>query len=211
MKLAIHTDTLKALLLFAAKQDVRFYLNGLLIETGPLGTRAVATNGHTMAAANLPMLGAEAASLIVPRESLEAALKAVGKGSVISLEFAPGERNSEAVRTVTIEAGQATLKAVEIDGVFPTWRRVVPATTSGELAQFDPEYLLAVRKAQQLLQGKNARHLGIAHNGNGPGVAHIGADFLAVVMPLRDLAPDGAAPSWVSAPLTAPAEETATA
>lgn len=211
MKLAIHTDTLKALLLFAAKADIRFYLNGLLIETGPLGTRAVATDGCTMAAASLPMLGAEAATLIVPRDALEAAIKAVGKGPVVSLEFAAGERNPDHPRAVTIEAGQASIKATELDGVFPQWRRVIPAKCSGELAQFDPEYLQAVRKAQLLIQGKRAKHLGIAHNGQAAALARIGADFLAVVMPLRDLQPEGEAPSWVSEPLTASAEETATA
>jgi DNA polymerase III sliding clamp (beta) subunit (PCNA family) len=39
---------LRAALLIAAKQDVRYYLNGVYVECDSIRTRVVATNGHMM-------------------------------------------------------------------------------------------------------------------------------------------------------------------
>lgn len=40
-----------------AQQDVRYYLNGLLLETGPNFVRAVATDGHRLAVCEVPVRG----------------------------------------------------------------------------------------------------------------------------------------------------------
>ena len=42
-----------------AQQDVRYYLNGLLLETGKKIVRAVATDGHRLAICEVPLLGSE--------------------------------------------------------------------------------------------------------------------------------------------------------
>ena len=53
-----------------AQQDVRYYLNGLLLETGGTGLRAVATDGHRLALCEDSLDGGKASEkqVIVPAE-----------------------------------------------------------------------------------------------------------------------------------------------
>ena len=51
MQFSIPVDTIKALLLAAAKGDIRYYLNAVCLDVAPDGTAvAVATDGHIMLA-----------------------------------------------------------------------------------------------------------------------------------------------------------------
>ena len=49
MKITIDRNALKAVSRFAAIKDIRYYLQGVLIESTPLQTRLAATDGHTLA------------------------------------------------------------------------------------------------------------------------------------------------------------------
>ena len=49
MKITIDRNALKAVSRFAAVKDIRYYLQGVLIESNPLQTRLCATDGHTLA------------------------------------------------------------------------------------------------------------------------------------------------------------------
>src|SRR6187401_3596469 len=55
-----------------AQQDVRYYLNGLLLETDKKRLRAVATDGHRLALSEVDLLGAATRDeqLIVPRKGV---------------------------------------------------------------------------------------------------------------------------------------------
>ena len=55
-----------------AQQDVRYYLNGLLLETEKKRLRAVATDGHRLALSEVDLLGAASRDeqLIVPRKGV---------------------------------------------------------------------------------------------------------------------------------------------
>ena len=56
-----------------AQQDVRYYLNGLLLEIGSNYLRAVATDGHRLAAADIELetgVGDEPRQIIVPRKGV---------------------------------------------------------------------------------------------------------------------------------------------
>src|SRR5690606_28091469 len=55
-----------------AQQDVRYYLNGLLLETDGKTLRAVATDGHRLALAetSLPKAAGRNEQLIVPRKGV---------------------------------------------------------------------------------------------------------------------------------------------
>lgn len=203
MKLAIPVDTLKALMLFTAKDDIRFYLNGIHIETGPNRTLAVATNGHVMALANLDMVGSKPATILVPRDGLERALKAVTKTTVcLDIEFDPGD---DPGRTISIEVNDTVIRCVSIDDRYPDFRRVFPHKVSGESAQYNPDYLALLTKANKLLGHKDASYPGIAMNGNSCGLSVIREDFVAVVMPLR-VEPAVETPAWVHARAEEPAE-----
>ena len=105
-----------------AQQDVRYYLNGLLLEIGPRHLRAVATDGHRLAAAELVLetgVGEEPRQIIVPRKGVleMQRLLASGESEVV---LAIG---SNALRLVV--AG-TRLTSKLIDGRFPDYERVIP-------------------------------------------------------------------------------------
>lgn len=104
-----------------AQQDVRYYLNGLLFETEDKTFRAVATDGHRLALAELQM--SEPAErneqVIVPRKGvLELQRLLDGDGGV---ELTLGVNHVRA----QIDSIRFTSKL--IDGKFPDYERVLPA------------------------------------------------------------------------------------
>jgi DNA polymerase-3 subunit beta len=103
-----------------AHQDVRYYLNGLLLDIGEGLLRAVATDGHRLAIAEIPVeTGDTARQVIVPRKAISELLRLLGSG------------DEEIIMDVGSNAIQITLPEVRltsklIDGKFPDYRRVVP-------------------------------------------------------------------------------------
>jgi len=77
-----------------AQQDVRYYLNGLLLETDKKRLRAVATDGHRLALSEIDLVGAATRDeqLIVPRKGvLELSRLLEGEGEVqvaLGIDFA---------------------------------------------------------------------------------------------------------------------------
>lgn len=123
--LVLKRSELKSLLdktLFAmAQQDVRYYLNGLLIDGNSKRLRAVATDGHRLAfSERIGETGlTESVQAILPRKS------------VVELNRLLDNTDSEVV--VVIGQGQAQvdidvvrLTTKTIDGRFPDYERVIP-------------------------------------------------------------------------------------
>ena len=107
-----------------AHQDVRYYLNGLLLDIGEGQLRAVATDGHRLAIAEIPVETGDAArQVIVPRKGISELLRLLGNGE----EEVVIELGSNAVQ-VTLPEVRLTSKL--IDGKFPDYRRVVPKEES---------------------------------------------------------------------------------
>ena len=104
-----------------AQQDVRYYLNGMLIEVNAERVRSVATDGHRLALSEVGVDTGftELVQVIVPRKAI--------------LELQRLLDSSDESVTVRIGAGQieADLDVVRltsklIDGRFPDYERVVP-------------------------------------------------------------------------------------
>jgi DNA polymerase-3 subunit beta len=107
-----------------AQQDVRYYLNGLLLETDQKRLRAVATDGHRLALAEIGLAVAAARNeqLIVPRKGvLELRRLLDGDGEV---ELLLGKNHLQA----RLDGIRLTSKL--IDGRFPEYGRVIPAEPS---------------------------------------------------------------------------------
>ena len=109
-----------------AQQDVRYYLNGMLLETGGKYLRAVATDGHRLALCQAGLNGAvDEQQVIVPRKGvLELQRLMTGEGS-LNIELGPNH-----VR-IQLEGIRFTSKL--IDGRFPEYDRVIPKESSNEL------------------------------------------------------------------------------
>ncbi len=104
-----------------AQQDVRYYLNGLLLELSSEAIRAVATDGHRLACTQLQ----ESAPLetpqqvIVPRKGVLELLRLL-KDDEASVTLCLGRNQLQA----QLENLQFTTKLV--DGKFPDYQRVIP-------------------------------------------------------------------------------------
>lgn len=104
-----------------AQQDVRYYLNGMLLEINAGQLRAVATDGHRMAMctvdANIDYQ--EKYQLIVPRKGiLELARLLAEADDLINVVL-----GSHHIRATT---GDFTFTSKLVDGKFPDYERVLP-------------------------------------------------------------------------------------
>ncbi|MDZ7645271.1 MAG: DNA polymerase III subunit beta [Woeseiaceae bacterium] len=111
-----------------AQQDVRYYLNGLLLETGGKHLRAVATDGHRLALCEQELEGGklEEQQVIVPRKGVLELQRLLSGEGAVALEL-----GSNHVR-IQLEGIRFTSKL--IDGRFPEYERVIPQDTSNQLS-----------------------------------------------------------------------------
>jgi DNA polymerase-3 subunit beta len=103
-----------------AQQDVRYYLNGLLLETERKKLRAVATDGHRLALSEIDLEAAvnRDEQLIVPRKGvLELNRLLDGEGTV---ELSLGANH------IRVQLDGIRLTSKLIDGRFPEYARVIP-------------------------------------------------------------------------------------
>jgi len=127
VEFSLPQKTLKQLLertAFAmAHQDVRYYLNGLLLELDGSNLRAVATDGHRLALC-------DTAHEIDLKEPLQIIVPRKGVQELIRLLEETDEEVSIRISTnhiqVRIDGLQFTSKL--IDGKFPDYARVIPET-----------------------------------------------------------------------------------
>jgi DNA polymerase-3 subunit beta len=106
-----------------AQQDVRYYLNGLLLETQDSALRAVATDGHRLALCEMALSSpAKAGQVIVPRKGVLELQRILGtEGNV---ELAIGTNH------VRAQIGDIRFTSKLIDGRFPEYGRVIPSSPS---------------------------------------------------------------------------------
>lgn len=104
-----------------AQQDVRYYLNGMLLEVKSDSLRAVATDGHRLAtcalAVNLDVEGKT--QVIVPR-------KAVLEISKLMMDPQAQVELSLANNNIRVNVGEFTFTSKLVDGKFPDYERVIP-------------------------------------------------------------------------------------
>ena len=203
MQFLIPADTIKALLVIAAKNDTRGYLKSVCIDVREADAVAVATDGHKLLA--LPLTATDDAPALVSgryiirREALES-VKAVLKRPILVTIDATA-------RTATIDNSSAATTATLMDATYPDWRRVVPLTVSGEVGQFDAEYIGAFGKVHKLLGGKYSPS--IRHNGGSAARVVLAGHAVGIIMPMRLALPPLENPAWLVTPPAAEAAEAA--
>ncbi|HTO31146.1 MAG TPA: DNA polymerase III subunit beta [Pararhizobium sp.] len=113
-------------------EETRYYLNGIYIHTieskGQLKLRAVATDGHRLARADLeaPSGSEGMPGIIIPRKTVSELQKLVDNPEVVvTVEV------SDAKIRLTI--GSIVMTSKLIDGTFPDYQRVIPANNDKEL------------------------------------------------------------------------------
>jgi len=104
-----------------AQQDVRYYLNGLMLETADSVLRAVATDGHRLAMCELTMDVGEGAGqqVIVPRKGVQELHRLLDeKDSTVQIEIGGNH--------IRITTDELRFTSKLIDGRFPDYTRVIP-------------------------------------------------------------------------------------
>ena len=117
-----------------AKQDVRYYLNGVLLEAQQDRLRAVATDGHRLALCDVEVsVPTEVTKqLIMPRKGVQELLRLVGESDA-EMEIIMSKNQ---VR-ITLDNYVFTSKL--IDGKYPDYNRVIPELSENVvLAQREP-------------------------------------------------------------------------
>lgn len=104
-----------------AQQDVRYFLNGMLLEVTPQHLRTVATDGHRMAMSTLDGkgVGTERIQAIVPRKGVLELSRLLDDGDDEVLV----QLGSNHLR---VTRGPYTLTTKLVDGKFPDYEKVVP-------------------------------------------------------------------------------------
>jgi DNA polymerase-3 subunit beta len=111
-----------------AQQDIRYYLNGLLFVVDAGQLRLVATDGHRLAYAAMPLEAAvPRQEVIVPRKTVLELTKLLGDGD----EEARIELSASRLRFPSI--GGTGVEVV--DGKFPDYTRVIPGNRNALLLE----------------------------------------------------------------------------
>jgi len=134
-----------------AQQDVRYYLNGMLLETGGKYLRAVATDGHRLALCEAELEGSvDEQQVIVPRKGvLELQRLMTGEGS-LNIELGPNH--------VRIQLDGIRFTSKLIDGRFPEYDRVIPKASSNQLTAERGSFKSALQRTAIL---SNEKYRGI--------------------------------------------------
>lgn len=126
INLDVPKDALKTLIdrtQFAmAQQDVRYYLNGLLLEINDNQIRAVATDGHRLALCEQSIVGRQVEDnqqFIVPRKGIQELGRLLENSSdMVSLVLGPN--------FIRLASAEFMFTSKLVDGRFPDYQRVLP-------------------------------------------------------------------------------------
>ena len=111
-----------------AQQDVRYYLNGMLLEVGGNTLKAVATDGHRLALKEIKQeTGAkELKQVIIPRKGvMELARLLTNKEDQVKVQISKNH--------VRMKIENILFTSKLIDGRFPDYERVIPQESSNTL------------------------------------------------------------------------------
>ncbi len=135
-----------------AQQDVRYYLNGMLLEVDGPTLRAVATDGHRLALCEVELDGAASQSqqVILPRKGVLELQRLLDGDGDVGLTI-----GSNHVR-VEVEGIRFTSKL--IDGRFPEYGRVIPREPANRLRATRDELRQALQRTAIL---SNEKYRGI--------------------------------------------------
>lgn len=133
-----------------AQQDVRYYLNGLLLETSKKRLRGVATDGHRLALCDIHLENQDitAGQVIVPRKGVMELHRLLGTGAEIDVAIGTNHLRAQ------LDGIRFTSKL--IDGRFPDYERVIP-TKETSILKADRETLRAALQRAAILSNEKYR------------------------------------------------------
>jgi DNA polymerase-3 subunit beta len=142
-----------------AQQDIRYYLNGLLLVTENKQVKAVSTDGHRLAFCaveleqDLPKYEA-----IIPRKTILELQRLLGDGDdPVKIEIAPNQ--------VRFTFGEVEFISKLVEGKFPDFNRVIPTGYNKHFSLSRAQFLSALQRASILTSDKfRGVRLAFEHN-----------------------------------------------
>jgi DNA polymerase-3 subunit beta len=133
---------------------VRYYLNGMLLETDGKMLRTVATDGHRLALCEMDLPGkAGSQQVIVPRKGVLELQRLLGTEGDVSITIGSNH--------VRAQIGDVRFTSKLIDGRFPEYSRVIPAA-SPKAVVADREVLRAALQRTAILANEKYRGIRLA-------------------------------------------------
>ncbi len=131
-----------------AQQDVRHYLNGLLLEFRDGQVRAVATDGHRLALAETPAeISGDPRSVIVPRKGVMELMRVLEDlDETLKVTLGQG--------FLRVDRERVVMTTKLIDGRFPDYEAVIPLTSEKPLLANRGELTHALQRAAILSNEK---------------------------------------------------------
>lgn len=178
----INLRVLAAAVAFASKEETRYYLNGVCVEFEPRAATYVATDGHRLIAYRDELAGEQdnllLGTFIIPTPHCKPFKLPKDDDGLAKIFGEDGKR-------LTMAHNFVDVTFAPIDGTFPAWREALPkGAASGELAQFNLDYLATFRKfAKATDMGENPS---IAHNGAKPAFVWFASSdhVVGMIMPM---------------------------
>lgn len=144
-----------------AQQDVRYFLNGLLIEIHNDHILSVATDGHRLAKTQVMVesLGIDLVQSIIPRKAVIEIGKFLDAGSddAVSVKL-----NSS---HISIESGNFMFISKLIDGRFPDYEKVIPANLDKHIV-INRENLINILSRAAILSNEKFRGVSLSVDNN---------------------------------------------
>ena len=133
-----------------AQQDIRYYLNGMLLVVDQGTLQAVATDGHRLSWASLAVPGSYSRQeVILPRKTVLELGKLLGDSEeAVTLDILANQ--------VRFRFGNVELVSKVVDGKFPDYNRVIP-TGYGKVLELDRLELLSALQRAAILSNEKFR------------------------------------------------------
>lgn len=179
---------LRAAILAAAKNDIRWYLNSVYVEAGPQTTRVASTNGHILYVQDLKTdENTWHGSLIVPRNVVELVIKGTTAHTLDIVILSVQENGKLCEMRVAGNSNAVTFAPLEAQ--FPDYTRVIPpANYEPKVAYLNPEYVALMGKIAKVHGCKHRVGFTIHQNGEGAALVNFWncEQAVGVIMPIRD-------------------------
>jgi DNA polymerase-3 subunit beta len=134
-----------------AQQDVRYYLNGILMEISASAIKLVATDGHRLALSEVTLNSgvSDERQIIIPRKAvLELSRLLDSSDAMVNCELSQNH--------LRVETGSLVFTTKLIDGKFPDYQRVIPVDGNKTL-QVDRETLKQAMSRIAILSNEKYR------------------------------------------------------
>lgn len=144
-----------------AQQDVRYFLNGLLLEIHDNHILSVATDGHRLAKTQIHVdpLGVDLVQSIIPRKAVIEIGKFLDAGSDEAVNVKLNASH------ISIQSGNFIFISKLIDGRFPDYEKVIPANLDKHII-INRESLINILSRAAILSNEKFRGVSLSVENN---------------------------------------------